>query len=297
LYSLYNKLNHIVMEVQTLGLYKPAQQGQGKVGQNTNPASHPIRIKRDGMSTTLADCQLPQLAEPFRTALQQAVAYILWRYEALGIIVGGSILRGAGHANSDLDIYVVHAAQFRQRSQKFFNGVPTEIFVNPPHQVRCYFVEEHADARPITAHIFTTGHLLLERDRVVEQLRQEAGEWLKKTPTPSSYSLTMLRYSAATLYEDALDVVTTHPETASLILDRAVYSMLQYRFWQARRFLPRDKDLLDAVGELDDELPGLGKTFYVAPDLATKVRLAEQIAAHTIQASGFFEWEEAPEDV
>jgi hypothetical protein len=249
------------------------------------------------MKATLADCRFPTLSEPFHTALQQAVAFILSRYEPLGIIAAGSILRGAGHASSDLDIYVIHAAHFRQRLQKFFNGVPAEIFVNPPHQIRSYFDEEHAEARPITAHMLATGFLLLELDPVVGQLRQEAGEWLKKPITPSSFSLTMERYTAATLYEDALDMLNTKPETASLILHRAVYAMLQYRFWSARRFLPRDKDLLDAVGELDLDLSTLGKAFHAAPDLAEKVRLAGEIAERTIQASGFFEWGEAPDDV
>ena len=65
--------------------------------------------------------------------------------------------RGGGaivvHTSSDLDVYVVNDTEYRRRVQRFFNGVPTEIFINPPHTIRDYYRDENADGEPITAHI------------------------------------------------------------------------------------------------------------------------------------------------
>ncbi len=70
------------------------------------------------------------LAEPYALALQQALAFCHERTDPFGIVASGSIVRGTGDANSDLDIYVLHAHPWRQRVQRCFNGVPCEIFIN-----------------------------------------------------------------------------------------------------------------------------------------------------------------------
>src|SRR5680860_986680 len=83
------------------------------------------------------DSSMPlSLAEPNATALEMAIAFIHERYAPRGIIVSGTIVRGTPHASSDLDFMVIHDATWRRRSQRFFNGVPAEMFVNPEFQMR-----------------------------------------------------------------------------------------------------------------------------------------------------------------
>ena len=43
-------------------------------------------------------CSWPALGEPFRTALEQAVAFIFTRFEPDGIVAAGRIVRGNPHA-------------------------------------------------------------------------------------------------------------------------------------------------------------------------------------------------------
>jgi len=244
-----------------------------------------------------ADLTFPGLPERYLSALQEAAAFILQRYEPIGILACGTIIRGNPSPSSDFDLYVVHAAGWRQRVQKYFRGVPAEIFVNPLQQIEKYLVEEQAEARPITAHMLATGFVILERSPQVTRLRKLSRELLARAPEMGAQEQVFSRYMAACLYEDALDVATSQPEAASLIMHRAVYAMLHFAFRRAGRFLPRDKDLLAELDGLDTALGQLARAYFRAAALPDRLRAAEDIADRTIQAHGFFEWEGEAENV
>ena len=249
------------------------------------------------METLLGQCQWPSLPPKFDQALREAVQFILSRFKPVGIIVAGTIVRGNPAPSSDLDIYVIHLEPFRQRVQKFFNGVPAEIFVNPPTAVKRYFVEEHAALRPITAHMLATGFVILNLDPIISDLRQQAVGWLAKSPEETSESLTFARYMAATMYEDALDVAEHDPATAQMLLSRAMVDMLHFCFRKAGQFYPRSKALLTMLNKIDPETAQLACPFFEQSDLTARLRLAEQIAERTIGVRGFFEWESIPDKV
>ncbi|MBN1219666.1 MAG: hypothetical protein JXM69_12115 [Anaerolineae bacterium] len=249
------------------------------------------------MTNLLAQCTWPDLPPKYDRALRQAVAFILGHFNVSGIVASGTIIRGNPDPTSDLDLYVIQQEPFRQRVQRFFNGIPAEIFVNPPAAIESYFKEEYASRRPLTAHMLATGFVVLQVDPIVNTLRDQAAQWLAKAPEDTPESMTMARYMVATLYEDALDVVERDPVTAQMLLSRAVMEMLQFGFTQAGRFWPRHKELLAAYGQLDAETAGLATRFFETAALDTRVRLAEQIAERTIGVSGFFEWETFPEKV
>ncbi|MBZ0288261.1 MAG: nucleotidyltransferase domain-containing protein, partial [Anaerolineae bacterium] len=101
----------------------------------------------------LSQCRYPDVAEPFLSALKAAVRYIVGEWDVSGIIAAGSIIRGTAHATSDWDIYVVHKKPQRQMLQRYFAGVPAQIFLNPPAGIRQYFVSEAAEGVCITAHM------------------------------------------------------------------------------------------------------------------------------------------------
>jgi hypothetical protein len=249
------------------------------------------------MTDLLAQCHWPILEPPYDQALRDAVTFILQRFDVLGIIASGSIIRGEPHAGSDLDIYVVHARQQRQRIQKFFQGVPAEIFVNPVSAIEGYFENEAKDGRPCTAHMFVTGFVVLDRDPIVQSLQGKAQAFLNRSSDPSTAQLTRLRYGAADRYENACDIASTSSATANMILNLAIFEMLQYAFWKANRYLPRDKDLLEATKDLDPILAGLAQDFYTTAEIEKRLELAPQIADRTIEARGFFEWESPLEEV
>jgi predicted nucleotidyltransferase len=240
--------------------------------------------------------QFPELMPPYDEALHQAVDFILGRFDVLGIIASGTIIRGNPKPTSDLDMYVIIAQTQRQRLQRWFNGVPAEIFVNPASKVQEYFVEDSNSGRPITAHMLATGFVILERDEIVGKLQEQAREVLEAPPALTDDELRPIRYTAALQYEDALDMIDD-PATATMILGQAVHSMLHVAFRQAGRWLPREKELLTALNDLDPKLAAWVQEFYATPTFERRLQLAEQIAKATIKETGFFEWESKLEDV
>lgn len=245
----------------------------------------------------IEQCNFPSLSEPYAQALKEAVAFILSRTTPVGIIASGTILRGNPDPASDLDMYVIHRQPYRQRIQKFFNGVPAEIFINPPGQVKRYLREEQAEHCPITAHMLATGFPVLETDPVIAELRQEALHLLANPPSPSPESLLFRRYMAANWLEDAADLVPRDEATANLFLSQAVLAMTRFTFIAAQKHLPRNKELITAAEALDPQLGALIRGFYLSADCSARLALAYQIADRTIEIRGFCEWESTPEPI
>ncbi len=249
------------------------------------------------MPDLLDQCHWPDLPERYATALRQAVAFILGHADVLGIIASGTILRGCPDPSSDLDFYVIARGRTRQRVQRIFAGVPAEVFINPPARIERYLVEEAAEGRPIAAHMLATGFVILATDPVVDELRARAAVILAATRPASPQQLTVARYMAATLFEDAVDVAGRDPATAGMILAQAVVAMLHYLFQKEHKHQPRGKDLLQATASLDPQVGDLARSFFLAGDPAVRLDLAGQIADRTIGVRGFFEWEAEPEVV
>ncbi|MBZ0303331.1 MAG: hypothetical protein K8J31_26550, partial [Anaerolineae bacterium] len=192
------------------------------------------------------------------------------------------------------DLYVLHDAPWRQRVQKFFDGIPAEIFVNPPAQVEQYFEEEGREGRPITAHMISTGFVVLDTRGEVRRLQDRARQLLNQPPDTSEIQRTSQRYIAALLYEDAVDIADSRPENASLILGVAVDAMLRYAFIAAGRTLPRHKEMLRTLEDLDPALAALAYAYFRATTTPERIDLAGQIADLTLGVRGFFEWETPP---
>jgi hypothetical protein len=245
----------------------------------------------------LQDCSWPQLSERYDKALREAVEFILTRFKPIGIVATGSIIRGNPDSTSDLDIEVIHDARYRQRIQKFFNNVPAEIFVNPLSSIERYLVQERAEGRPSTAHMIATGFVILEKDSTVALIRQKAMAILAERPVYSEERLKRSHYGAATIYEDAIDVIKTDPVTANMLLAQAVREMLHYYFLSSNRFIPRHKELIATINGLDGELGDKVKRFFNEGDADLRSDLAGKIADQTIGVRGFYEWESSQEEI
>lgn len=242
-------------------------------------------------------CQWPTLTSPYKEALETAIAYILARFSVFGIVVSGSIIRGNPGPTSDFDICVIHTQPQRQRLQHLFHGVPAEIFVNPPSMVRRYFESEHNEGRPCTAHMFVTGFPVLALDPIIHELRAEAQAWLQKAPTISAENLLGRRYGIVDLLDNGRDLLDSDPTCAVRILHQAVEGILEYAFLSHDRFLPRSKELITKLQELDPDLMQLTRSYYRTSDAQTQMQLAETLARRTIGVTTFFEWESAVETV
>ena len=231
----------------------------------------------------------------YTTALREAVEYIIVRFDPHTIVASGSIIRGNPDATSDFDLYVIHDAHWRQRVQKYFNGIPAEIFVNPAHQIERYFDEERD--RPMTAHMLATGFVVLDRQGTAAALQERARQIINRPLAFSADQQVFQRYMLANRFEDATDIAAHSPENADLILGHVVYDLLNFAFLAANRRAPRHKELLKHLETLDPELAQLAYAFYRAATTAERLDLAGEIVDRTIGARGFFEWETPPGDV
>ena len=243
----------------------------------------------------LSECRWPALDDRYTAPLHKAVEYIIVRFDPHTIVASGSIIRGNPDATSDFDLYVIHDPGWRQRVQKYFDGVPAEIFVNPPHQIERYFNEEQD--RPMTAHMLATGFVILDRQGTADALQERARQIINRPLAFSADQQVFQRYMLANRFEDATDIAAHSPENADLILGHVVYDMLNFAFIAANRSAPRHKELLAHLETLDPELARLAYEYSRAASTAERLELAGQIADHTIGARGFFEWETPPGDV
>ncbi len=235
--------------------------------------------------------RFPELREPYAAALREAVQFVLSRVTPAGIIAAGSIIRGRPDASSDIDLYVIHQQPWRQRVQKWFNGVPCEIFMNPPAMIEDYFDEEQASGRPITAHMLATGFVMLNDDPIVDLLIMRASNLLAQPPRSNNNRLMMARYTTATQYEDAMDVAGRDIATANMLLCKSVTSALEYFFLVRNRNIPREKDLLAELAALEPKTAAAAQQFFSSGQWEERVAAAGLIADRIIGARGFFEWE------
>ena len=201
-----------------------------------------------------------------------------------------------GDPRSDLDLYVIHARPQRQRIQRRFAGIPVEIFVNPPHQVRRYFDEEMT--RPCTAHMLTTGVAMVNRHPVVDELIAEARRRLATPPKSERDAIDAAPLSGRGYLDNAQDVIDRDPANADLFLHEAVRAMLEYVFLAANRPLPRFKQLVAALDELDSGLGGLARQYYGAgTDRRPADACPTDCRCGRLSETGFFEWESPIEDI
>ena len=237
----------------------------------------------------------PPLEEPYAAALHDAVAFVVERFPTVSAIAAcGTIVRGTPDRASDLDLHVIHAEPWFQRLQRIFRGVPAEIFVNPEFQVSRYLASQSDDGRPITAHMLATGYAVYDPHGVLSRLRSEARRVLDAGPPPP-HDRVRPKYLIASVYEDATDVADSDPHTARLFANRAVQEALEQAFRRRGRFIPRPKELLSLLAELDPELHGLAIAFIDESDHRIAVETAGLILDRVVGVRGLFEWESTPQ--
>jgi hypothetical protein len=237
------------------------------------------------------------LPERYAVALADAVAFIHERYDPIGIVVAGTIIRGTPDASSDFDIVVAHEPHWRQRCQRFFRGVPAEMFVNPVFQIRHAFRSEAAASRPVLAHMIATGVILHDPDGIMATLKPEAQAILDAGPQESDASRLNARYMIATWFEDAEDIRQRDPDRASAMLLTAVLDAIRLCFRQTGRWHPREKDLLTELDAVDPDLGGLARIVIRASTIDKRFDAARPIIARVVGETGFFEWESPREPV
>jgi len=231
-----------------------------------------------------------------KTAIDEGLNWVNNTFEPVAVIVSGSIIRGNPNENSDLDIFVIHEKEFRQRVQKFFNNIPCEILVNNYSHVYGYFEKELKSNRPVTAHLISTGKIYFgEETDELKNLVSTAKEYLTKTPEFNEKVNIKYTYLISGLFEDATDTMNADRQTSLFFLNKMIGEIIEFVFLKNNVPLPRSKERIKYMVENFPELGKLTVEFYVTEPFNKKYEIARQIVLMTIGETGFFEWDSGPE--
>ena len=234
---------------------------------------------------------LHNLSDRHLGAIREATTWIQEQFNPRGIIVSGTIVRGNPGPSSDLDIAVVHKPHWRQRVQRFFNGVPADVFVNPEFRYRQTFAEEIANGRPVMAHLISTGEIVHDPDGMLPLLQALAAETLAGGPRISAESLALRKYAIATGFEDAQDIRDVDPDRAHAMITEALVSAVNLFFLQMGRWLPRPKVLLSGLDEVDPSLATAVRSALRESDLEIRLERSQAVVHRIVGETGFFVWE------
>jgi hypothetical protein len=239
----------------------------------------------------------PTLNERYLGALKDGVEWIIDKFHPIGVIVAGTIIRDNPDKSSDFDIFVIHNVYFRQRIQKLFKTIPFEIFVNPPCSIIKNLQDEYKSQRQCTAHMLSTGYVLINKDVVVSDLITNANRYLGMQPGYDENQATILRYKAAVLIEDALDIIEKDAGMATVFISDAVQAILSWFYYKEQVFMPRQKDLLVYTERMNYEIGGCARKIMESNQVEYKIQYLKQLSDLTIKTYGFFEWESEQEEV
>lgn len=239
----------------------------------------------------------PDLNEHYLKALKAGTKWIIDNFDPQGIIVCGTIIRGNPDASSDFDVFVIHNKPFRQRIQRIFNSVPFEIFVNPPTSIKKNMGEEFESAMQCTSDMLATGYVLINNSEIIVELINEAKSYLNKEPGYDAKRAEIIRYKAAVLLEDAIDIKDKDIANANIFISDTVQAILDWFYYEKRVFVPRKKEIITKAEMIDSETGKYCRKVMETNLLEDKIYYLKKLADLTIKTYGFFEWESEREVV
>ena len=102
-----------------------------------------------------------------------------------GALLCGSYCSGNQNEFSDIDVYILIAddQHWRERGNTSINGFLIEYFTNPIYKIREEFRQDLQSGRTTSAGMFAHGKILVDKNGLVQSLKNEALAVLKK-PMP-----------------------------------------------------------------------------------------------------------------
>lgn len=240
----------------------------------------------------IPDLSIPPLEPPYDQALVEALEYIFEAHDdVIAINLAGSVASGEADARSDIDLYIIIGGDMRHRDQRLFGGVPAELFFNPAARARRALEQDQLEGQAPGVKMMAFGHIIYDPEGVFARLRAEALDVMEKGPAVPEETITFRRYTAVDQMDNALDVADRDPATAQLLATEAVSQAIAVWFIERGGWMPRAKDRLGALRDVDPEGADAVERFIASGD----VNDAESAIGVLLGVSGFFEWESIPE--
>jgi hypothetical protein len=173
--------------------------------------------------------------------------------DLVGVLVGGSRVRGEADLNSDLDVIVVVDRPRRRRWNFLIDGMEIETFVNPSFQMRRYFELDRASGRGLMPHLCGTGRIVFDPRGVMAELQTAArAVWEAGPPPLSEFERWHFRYAAASWLSDLADVEGSDDERTVFMVGHIVPALVHQHYRISGRWAPAPKRALNDLERWDD---------------------------------------------
>lgn len=123
---------------------------------------------------------------PWETALQKFLDDWKTNRPVTGAMVCGSFVTGNPSPMSDVDVHILlpDDIDWRERGNKYIDGIQIEYFSNPARQIEKYFADDYRSRETQAAVQFATGRILFDDAGGIAALKTKADEWLAKPFPP-----------------------------------------------------------------------------------------------------------------
>ena len=227
-----------------------------------------------------------------RAVLQAACDWARSDLRATGVLAGGSLQRGDGPAGGEFDLVVLCPVEPPRRFiRQRFEGVPVDVVPGTAAGLRRELDAEVSAGRPLMAHLLDTGELLFDDAQgTLAHLVALAKARLQRGPGFTPAVLRRNRQLAAGAVQDALDAFNARSPEATRAVHRAVDALAAQCFFERGRFVPRVRQQLSQLRELDPQAAQLLHEVLTLQglDAGTKLRDA---ARRLLVAEAFFDWD------
>jgi predicted nucleotidyltransferase len=204
--------------------------------------------------------------------------------DLVGVLAGGSRMRGEGDPNSDIDVVVIIAAPRRRRWNILINGVEVEMFINPEFQMRRYFESERLSGRGQTPHLCATGRIVFDPQGTMAALQADARRvWQAGPPPLSERERWEFRYHTADALRDIDDVCPRDPEWAGYLADIVLSRLIHQHYRIAGRWLHKPKRTLVHLESWDPAAARLARlSCGGGSPIAERVQALRSLASHVL---------------
>lgn len=167
---------------------------------------------------------------------EKALATFLKQYENKpffeGALLCGSYCSGNQNKFSDIDVYILIAdnQHWRERGNTRINGFLIEYFTNPIYRIREEFQQDLQKGRTTSAGMFAYGKILVDKNGLVQSLKNEALAVLKK-PMPK-YKPTDLAFDFYVAWNsmDELKSLAREKRSLSLVYNHLLENLITLYF-------------------------------------------------------------------
>jgi predicted nucleotidyltransferase len=174
-------------------------------------------------------------------------------------IVSGSILRGEGHENSDIDLITITDKKFKQRLQFVRDGIYIEQFIYSEPELRKSF--KNIDYQDM--HMVAYGTEIFSRNIDLKKLRDEARFLFEKGPQPlSEEEIKLAKYIIWDSYIDVKDIINEDSVGAIALMNKNLWEALEKYFEFNNKWFCKPKRMFESVNAIDKNLYLLLKSFY-----------------------------------